>query len=120
MPIWEPSLELAGLTPADVTLVAPLRSCRPPLDANFLLHLGPFADVIPIPVPIIRNVASIGDVFLTVGLAFFLFAAVVRVPQELDEEQLEAIRRAPRGSGRSRAARCAPAIRAPRPACRRR
>ena len=64
----------------------------PALDANFLLHLGPFADVIPIPFPLVQNVASIGDAFLTLGLAFFLFAAVVRVPQELDEEQLAVIR----------------------------
>jgi MFS family permease len=91
MPIWVTSLEIAGLTPADVT--SSLHYVLPaPLDANFLLHLGPFADVIPIPLPIIQNVASIGDMFLTFGLGFFLFAAVVRVPQELDEAQLEAIR----------------------------
>ena len=36
--------------------------------------------------PIIQNVASIGDAFLTFGLAFFLFAAVVRVPPALEEE----------------------------------
>jgi DHA3 family macrolide efflux protein-like MFS transporter len=91
MPIWLPSLELAGLSPADVT--SALHVVLPaPLDANFLLHLGPFADVIPIPFPIIQNVASIGDAFLTLGLALFLFAGVVRVPQELDEEQLEAVR----------------------------
>jgi MFS family permease len=92
MPIWVTSLEIAGLTPADVT--SSLHYVLPaPLDANFLLHLGPFADVIPIPLPIIQNVASIGDMFLTFGLGFFLFAAVVRVPQELDDAQLEAIRR---------------------------
>jgi DHA3 family macrolide efflux protein-like MFS transporter len=91
MPVWITSLEIAGLSPADMT--SSLHYILPaPLDANFLLHLGPFADVIPIPVPIIGNVASIGDAFLTFGLGFFLFAAVVRVPQELDEEQLEAIR----------------------------
>ena len=91
MPIWITSLQIAGLTPADVT--SSLHYVLPaPLDANFLLHLGPFADVIPIPVPIVQNVASIGDMFLTFGLGFFLFAAVVRVPQELDEGQLEAIR----------------------------
>ena len=28
---------------------------------DFLLHLGPFGDVIPIPLPFIQNVASIGD-----------------------------------------------------------
>ena len=92
MPIYLPSLELAGLTPADVTTNLHV-VLGPALDANFLLHLGPFADVIPIPFPIVQNVVSIGDAFLTLGLAFFLFAAVVRVPQELDEEQLAAIRR---------------------------
>jgi len=91
MPIYLPSLELAGLTPADVTSNLHV-ILGPALDAHFLLHLGPFADVIPIPFPLIQNVASIGDVFLTLGLAFFLFAAVVRVPQELDEDQLAAIR----------------------------
>lgn len=93
MPIWEPSLRLAGLTTAEAT--SALHVVLPgSLDANFLLHLGPFGDVIPIPLPFVQNVASIGDVFLTLGLAFFLFAGVVRVPQEeqLDEEQLEAIR----------------------------
>jgi MFS family permease len=91
MPIWEPALIAAGLTPADVTTA--IHYILPPaLDANFLLHLGPLADVIPIPVPVIQNVASVGDAFLTLGLAFFLFAAVVRIPQVLDEEQLEAVR----------------------------
>ena len=91
MPIWETSLTLAGLTPAEVT--SALHYVLPTaLDANFLLHLGPLGDVIPIPLPIIQNVASIGDLFLTLGLAFFLFAGVVRVPQELDEPELEAIR----------------------------
>ena len=91
MPIYQPSLEAAGMTPADVTSNLHVL-IGPELDANFLLHLGPFADVIPIPFPIVQNVASIGDAFLTLGLAFFLFAGVVRVPQELDEEQLAAIR----------------------------
>jgi MFS family permease len=91
MPIWVRSLQLAGLTPAEVTSHLHFVLAAP-LDANFLLHLGPFADVIPVPLPIIQNVASIGDAFLTLGLAFFLFAGVVRVPRELDEEQLAAIR----------------------------
>ena len=81
MPIWEPSLNAAGLGTADVTtsfhVVLP-----PPLDAAFLIHAGPFADLIPVPFPLIRNVASVGDVFLSFGLAFFLFATVVRAPDE--------------------------------------
>ena len=90
MPIYGPSLAAAGLTPADVTSVIHI-ILPADLDANFLVHLGPFADVIPIPWPIVQNVASIGDAFLTLGLAFFLFASVVRVPRRLDQDQLAAI-----------------------------
>ena len=92
MPIWEPSLIVAGFRPEDVSsalhIVLPAS-----LDASFLLHLGPFADVIPVPLPFIQNVASVGDAFLAAGLAFFLFAGVVRIPHELTPEQLDAIRR---------------------------
>ena len=92
MPIWEPSLRAAGFGLADLSPT--VHTLLPAgLDASFLLHLGPLAEVIPIPLPFIQNVASVGDAFLTAGLAFFLFAGVVRVPQELTEEQLEAIRR---------------------------
>ena len=60
MPIWEPSLIAAGFTAADVSPA--INTILPAtLDASFLVHLGPLADVIPIPFPIIQNVASIGD-----------------------------------------------------------
>lgn len=92
MPIWEPSLLVAGFNPSEIE--SAIHTVLPPtLDASFLLHLGPFADVIPIPLPFIQNVASVGDAFLAAGLAFFLFAGVVRIPQELTAEQLEIIRR---------------------------
>lgn len=88
MPIWAPSLTAAGFTTADVPTA--INVILPPaLDANFLVHLGPFSDIIPIPLPLIHNVASIGDIFLMAGLAFFLFASVVRVPAELDEAEAE-------------------------------
>jgi MFS family permease len=77
MPIWTPSLLAAGFTPDDVQsnfhILLPAG-----LDSAFLLRAGPLGDVIPIPLPIIQNVASIGDVFLAGGLAFFGFASVVR------------------------------------------
>ena len=82
MPIWEPALIAAGLTPDDVGVIHVI--LPPPLDASFLLHLGPLSDVIPIPIPLIANVASVGDAFLTLGLAFFLFASVIRVPERDD------------------------------------
>ena len=83
MPIWLPSLEMAGFQPSDVH--SAIHVILPPqLDANFLLHLGPLGDIIPIPFPVIQNVASVGDVFLTAGLAFFLFAATLRPRSELE------------------------------------
>jgi MFS family permease len=92
MPIYEPSLIAAGFTEADVS--SAIHVILPEgLNAAFLLRLGPLGDVIPIPVPILQNVISIGDVFLSVGLAFFLFASVVRAPEELDEETEAAIQR---------------------------
>jgi MFS family permease len=81
MPIWIPSLEAAGFTVADLT--SPFHATlAPEIDANFLIHAGPLADILPIGIPIVRNVASIGDVFLTAGLAFFLFATVLRSQEE--------------------------------------
>lgn len=92
MPIYEPSLIAAGFTPADVS--STIHVILPEgLNAAFLLRLGPLGDVIPIPVPIIANVISVADVFLSAGLAFFLFASVVRTPQQLDDETADAIRR---------------------------
>jgi MFS family permease len=92
MPIWEPSLIAAGLTPEDIrssfhTILTP------PIDASFLLHAGPLIDVLPFPVPYLRNVASMGDAFLSLGLGFFLFATVVRPPRELFGDEAETVQR---------------------------
>jgi MFS family permease len=84
MPIWLPSLIAAGFTPADVT--SHFHTILPAgLNAEFLFRAGPLGDVIPIPLPMIQNVASIGDVFLAGGLAFFSFASVLRGSAERDE-----------------------------------
>ena len=96
MPVWEPSIVAAGLPPDQVAsafhkIVGTATGGGIPSD--FLIQAGPFADIIPIPIPFIRNVASIGDLFLGAGLAFFLFAVTVRHPIELEEAALEAVRR---------------------------
>ena len=89
MPIWEPSLIAAGFLPADA--ITSLHVLMPAtIDASFLLRLGALADVVPIPLPFVRNVASLGDLFLSAGLAFFLFAAVVGRPAWLDEPSVPA------------------------------
>ncbi|HSL75501.1 MAG TPA: MFS transporter [Candidatus Limnocylindrales bacterium] len=91
MPIWSPALTAAGLTDADVT-----RSFHVVVDAaapDFLGRLLILGDVIPVPISFIRNVYSLGDLFLTLGLAFFLFAGVVRVPTPIEEQQDADLRR---------------------------
>jgi MFS family permease len=89
MPIWSPALAAAGFSVADVHS-AFHTILRPALDTAFLLHAGPLGDVIPDPLPIIQNVASVGDLFLAGGLTFFAFAAVVRIP-EVDEDESDAV-----------------------------
>ena len=85
MPIWATSLEAAGLTPDDVT--SALHVVVPGAASDFFLRALILGDIIPIPLPVIQNVASLGDLFLTAGLAFFLFASVVRVPTRLEEHE---------------------------------
>jgi MFS transporter, DHA3 family, macrolide efflux protein len=78
MPVWQSAYEASNLPgPLDSILHYQL---GPNLDADFLQRLGPLGDIIPIPVPFIANVASIGDVFLSAGLGFFLFATLLRGP----------------------------------------
>ena len=106
MPVWAPSLIAAGLTPADLT--GPLHILLPPIvDADFLARLGPLADVVPIPLPLVRNVASIGDVVVSLGLGFFLFATVLRTPaqaisEDADQRPIETAEPIPGLVGRAR------------------
>jgi DHA3 family macrolide efflux protein-like MFS transporter len=96
MPVWQPSLLAAGIGLDDVR--SSFQVVLPPaLDAAFLVHAGPLADLIPIPFPIVRNVASIGDLFLSSGLAFFLFATVLHSPEELDDAEMDLIQQRLRG-----------------------
>ncbi|HXI44877.1 MAG TPA: MFS transporter, partial [Candidatus Acidoferrales bacterium] len=96
MPVWAPAIAAAGLPISEVgtafhILVQPATGGGIPPD--FLLRAIPLGDIIPIPVPGLRNVASIGDFFLAGGLAFFLFATVVRAPAEIDEQAAAIVRR---------------------------
>jgi MFS transporter, DHA3 family, macrolide efflux protein len=86
MPIWRPSLIAAGFDPNAIFSQFHVILANDTLNADFLLHAGPIGDVIPIPLPFVRNVASIGDLFLTAGLGFFLFATVLRSPEQAREE----------------------------------
>jgi MFS family permease len=80
MPVWMPAYDASGLTgPLDSVLHYELNTVVGP---EFLARMGPLGDIIPIPFWPVQNVASIGDLFLTSGLAFFLFATLVRTPEE--------------------------------------
>ena len=96
MPVWQPAIVAAGLPiDGDVSafdkVVSATSACAVPGD--FLAVAGALGDVLPIPIPFIRNVASIGDFLLAAGLAFFLFAITVRHPAEYEEANTGAIRR---------------------------
>jgi hypothetical protein len=87
MPVWMDAYRLSGLTgDLNSVLHVPLET----LDAEFFLRLGPLADIIPLPLPPFQNVASIGDLFLTAGLGFFLFATLLRTPAEAQQALDEA------------------------------
>lgn len=96
MPVWQPSILAAGLPATELgsafhKIVGSVAGGT--VSGDFLAAAGPLGDIIPLPIPFIRNVVSIGDVFLAAGLAFFLFATTVRHPRELEEAGEHAIRR---------------------------
>ena len=81
MPVWDAAFHASGLV-GEIT--SPLHyELQATSSTDFLLRLGLLGDIIPIPWWPVNNVASIGDVFLTAGLGFFLFATLVRRPHEL-------------------------------------
>lgn len=76
MPVWDAAFQASGI---GGQITSPLHyELHAASTAEFLGRLGLLGDIIPIPVPIVRNVASVGDLFLTAGLAFFLFATLFR------------------------------------------
>jgi MFS family permease len=84
MPVFVPAIEVAGLTMADFS---PSFHVALPetLGLDFLLHAGPIGDILPLPVPILANVISTGDVLLAAGLAWFLFSAVAHGRADVEE-----------------------------------
>jgi DHA3 family macrolide efflux protein-like MFS transporter len=79
MPVWQPSLAATGLNSTTVSSGFHRLLTGPP-DAAFFARGGPLADIIPMPIPFLQSVVSVGDIMLAAGLAFFVFAAAVRSP----------------------------------------
>jgi len=79
MPVWEGALLASGLTLADlvgdpfhVVLGGGMTA------GQFVAAGGLFGDVVPIPVPILRDVVSVGDVLLWLGIVWAIVAAMTR------------------------------------------
>lgn len=84
MPVWMPAVEMSGLSAQDLS--ATFHVLLPDeLTVEFLLRAGPIGDVIPIAIPFLSNVISLGDVMLAAGVGWFLFSAVARGSSEPDE-----------------------------------
>lgn len=78
MPYYPPALEMAGLTVADLSPTGFFTALPMDIGAGFLLQAGPFGDVVPFPVPYMRNVVSLGDIAISIGLGWFVLATLLR------------------------------------------
>ncbi|MFI5261613.1 MAG: MFS transporter [Candidatus Limnocylindrales bacterium] len=76
MPVSASALGAAGMTVADL-IPQFHRLMSDPVGLNVILQAAPLGDILPIPLPILRNVVSVGDVFLSVGLGWFVFATLM-------------------------------------------
>ncbi len=78
MPIWSAAFFTAGFTEADI-LNDPFHFLlRTDTVAGFVASGGLFGDVIPIPIPLIRDVVSIGDVLLALGIFWAIVYSMTR------------------------------------------
>jgi MFS family permease len=75
MPVYLPAVEVIGLSEANLSpsFHVPLPDA---LGLAFLLDAGPLGDILPIAIPFLSNVVSVGDVLLAAGIAWFLFSAI--------------------------------------------
>jgi MFS family permease len=78
MPIWSAAFFSAGFTEADI-LNDPFHFLlRTDTVAGFVASGGLFGDVVPIPIPYIRDVVSIGDVLLALGIFWAIVYSMTR------------------------------------------
>ena len=78
MPIWAAAFFAAGFTEADIAGDPFHFLLRADTVADFVSSGGLFGDVVPIPVPIIRDVVSIGDLLLALGIFWAIVSSMTR------------------------------------------
>jgi MFS family permease len=75
MPVSLAAVDAAGLSATELNptyhVVLP-----PDLGTDFLRMAGPLGDIIPFPVPVLPNVVSLGDILISIGLGWFVFATL--------------------------------------------
>jgi MFS family permease len=78
MPIWAAAFNAAGFTP-DALAHDPFHFLLTTNSvADFVKQGGIFGDVLPIPIPVIRDVVSIGDTLLAVGIFWAIVYSMTR------------------------------------------
>ncbi|HVM24936.1 MAG TPA: MFS transporter [Candidatus Limnocylindrales bacterium] len=78
MPIWAAAFSAAGFTEADIANDPFHFLLRADTVAEFVASGGLFGDVIPLPIPVIRDVVSIGDVILAIGIFWAIVYSMTR------------------------------------------
>lgn len=78
MPIWSGAFLAAGFTAADLASDPFHFVLQTDTVAGFVAAGGLFGDVIPIPLPIVRDVVSIGDLVLAIGIFWAIVYSMTR------------------------------------------
>ena len=78
MPIWSAAFSAAGFTEATIANDPFHLILRADSVGEFVARGGLFGDVIPLPIPIIRDVVSIGDVLLALGIFWAIVYSMTR------------------------------------------
>ena len=78
MPIWSAAFNAAGFTPAALANDPFHFLLQTDSVADFVRQGGIFGDVVPLPIPVIRDVVSIGDTLLAVGIFWAIVYSMTR------------------------------------------
>ncbi len=79
MPIWSAAFFAAGFTEAQIANDPFHFILRAESVGDFVARGGLFGDVIPLPIPVIRDVVSLGDVLLALGIFWAIVYSMTRV-----------------------------------------
>ena len=78
MPIWAAAFESAGFTEAQLANDRFHVILRSDTIAEFVARGGLLGDVVPLPIPVIRDVVSLGDLLLALGIFWAIVYAMTR------------------------------------------